>query len=124
MARPDVSSLAGAATNYSTSPGSQSRRRAGNGGPRPNRMPAVISEQALRGYALSEAEESPRTGGTSLEPQACRPEMIGPNALVRWAFYLSAFSIPFTRVYLPGTGERVGVLVCGGNTTAVDFARG
>jgi hypothetical protein len=33
-----------------------------------------------------------------------------PNGLVRWAFYLSVFSIPFMRVYLPGTGERVGVL--------------
>ncbi len=37
-------------------------------------------------------------------------EGLGPNALVRWAFYLSVFSIPFTRLYLPGTGERVGVL--------------
>jgi O-antigen ligase len=28
---------------------------------------------------------------------------------VRWAFYLSVFCIPFARVYLPGTGERIGV---------------
>lgn len=35
---------------------------------------------------------------------------VAPNALARWAFYLSAFSIPFARVYLPGTGERVGVI--------------
>ena len=32
-----------------------------------------------------------------------------PNALVRWAFYLSVFAIPFTRIYLPGTGDRIGV---------------
>jgi threonine dehydratase len=26
-------------------------------------------------------------------------------------------------LYRPGNGERVGVLICGGNTTAVDFSR-
>jgi O-antigen ligase len=36
-------------------------------------------------------------------------ELLSPNALVRWAFYLSIFSIPFLRLYVPGTGERVGV---------------
>ncbi len=40
----------------------------------------------------------------------CGPGISGPNLPVRWAFYLSAFSIPFMCVYLPGTGERVGVL--------------
>jgi O-antigen ligase len=28
---------------------------------------------------------------------------------VRWAFYLSVFAIPFVRLYLPGTGDRIGV---------------
>ena len=28
-----------------------------------------------------------------------------------------------SRVYVPANGERVGVLLCGGNTTAVDFGR-
>lgn len=37
-------------------------------------------------------------------------ETPGPNWAVRWAFYLSAFSIPFLSVYLPGTGERVGLI--------------
>jgi O-antigen ligase len=36
--------------------------------------------------------------------------MTVPNAFVRWVFLLSVFAIPFTCVYLPGTGERVGVL--------------
>jgi O-antigen ligase len=36
--------------------------------------------------------------------------MIGPSPLVRWTFYLSAFSIPFMCLYLPGTGNRIGVL--------------
>jgi threonine dehydratase len=26
-------------------------------------------------------------------------------------------------IYRPRNGERVGVLICGGNTTAVDFSR-
>jgi O-antigen ligase len=32
-----------------------------------------------------------------------------PNTLVRWAFYLSIFAIPFVRIYIPGTGDRLGV---------------
>jgi O-antigen ligase len=45
-----------------------------------------------------------------LEPRARPAEALSPNALVRWAFYLSVFAIPFTQLYLPGTGERIGVL--------------
>src|ERR1051326_8427645 len=33
-----------------------------------------------------------------------------PNVLVRLAFYASIVAIPFTELYLPGTGERVGVI--------------
>ncbi|MEW6301901.1 MAG: O-antigen ligase family protein [Verrucomicrobiota bacterium] len=29
---------------------------------------------------------------------------------MRWAFYLSIFTIPFYRFYLPGTGDRIGVI--------------
>jgi O-antigen ligase len=36
-------------------------------------------------------------------------DLLRPNFIVRWTFYLSVFSIPFVRLYLPGTGERVGV---------------
>jgi len=36
-------------------------------------------------------------------------DALQPNVLVRWAFYLSVLGIPFTRLYLPGTGERIGV---------------
>jgi threonine dehydratase len=28
-----------------------------------------------------------------------------------------------SRKYIPAKGERVGVLICGGNTTAVDFSK-
>jgi len=33
----------------------------------------------------------------------------------------AAFAALLSRRYEPAAGERVGVLVCGGNTTAVDF---
>jgi hypothetical protein len=36
-------------------------------------------------------------------------DFLRPNILVCWAFYLSIFAIPFTRLYLPGTGDRIGV---------------
>jgi O-antigen ligase len=36
-------------------------------------------------------------------------DALQPNGLVRWALYLSIFTIPFTRFYLPGTGDRIGV---------------
>lgn len=46
----------------------------------------------------------------SRTPQSARSvEFLRPNFLVRWAFYVSIFAIPFTRLYLPGTGDRVGV---------------
>ena len=40
---------------------------------------------------------------------ALADDALRPNFLVRWAFYLSIFSVPFGHLYLPGTGERVGV---------------
>ena len=36
----------------------------------------------------------------------------------------AAFAALLSRRYQPKPGERVGVLVCGGNTSAVDFSRG
>jgi threonine dehydratase len=35
----------------------------------------------------------------------------------------AAFAALLSRQYVPEAGERVGVVVCGGNTTAVDFSR-
>lgn len=35
----------------------------------------------------------------------------------------AAFAALLSRQYVPKVGERVGVLLCGGNTTAVDFSR-
>jgi hypothetical protein len=36
-------------------------------------------------------------------------DVLQPNVLVRWAFFLSVFCIPFTQLYLPGTGNKIGV---------------
>lgn len=36
-------------------------------------------------------------------------EQCVPNLLVVWAFYASLFAIPFLRLYVPGTGERLGI---------------
>src|SRR5262249_40428154 len=73
-------------------------------------MSAVTPEERLSRGARSEAAAPRRSGGDApdVPPDALR--MMVPNAFVRWAFLLSIFSIPFTCVYLPGTGDRVGVL--------------
>jgi hypothetical protein len=36
-------------------------------------------------------------------------DAVRPNLLVHWAFYISVFAIPFYNLYVPGTGERLGV---------------
>lgn len=73
-------------------------------------MPGVIPDEQPLGYALSGSgaavEDAPAPRAAALD----LPQRVGPNALVRWAFYLSAFAIPFTRLYAPGTGERFGVM--------------
>jgi O-antigen ligase len=33
-----------------------------------------------------------------------------PGVLVRWTFYIAIFTIPLYRFYLPGTGDRIGVI--------------
>jgi O-antigen ligase len=71
-------------------------------------MPAITSAERVRLVALREPEPPARSlpavqsaGGTT--------GSAGPNALVRWAFYVSVFAIPFARLYVPGTGDRLGV---------------
>jgi len=73
-------------------------------------MPAVIPDQLAERCARSEHKGLSDPATTRLESAGRRPELSRPNALVRWAFYLSAFAIPFARLYVPGTGERVGVI--------------
>jgi O-antigen ligase len=40
---------------------------------------------------------------------AGRLELLRPTALVQWAFYGSLFAIPYAQLYVPGTGDRLGV---------------
>src|SRR5881396_1366913 len=40
---------------------------------------------------------------------ARRAEALRPNLIVRCAFYLSLAAIPFFLLYVPGTGEHLGV---------------
>jgi threonine dehydratase len=54
------------------------------------------------------------------------PQITSPAKLDRMRDYgadLAAFAALSSGRYRPAAGERVGVLVCGGNTTAVDFNR-
>ena len=47
---------------------------------------------------------------TTVKPKTRPVVAVMPNTLVRWAFMLSVFAIPFTNLYLPGTGGELGVL--------------
>lgn len=73
-------------------------------------MSAVTPDERLSRGARSEAVTPRRSSGDSPDVPPAAPQTIAPNAFVRWVFLLSIFSIPFTCVYLPGTGDRVGVL--------------
>ena len=73
-------------------------------------MHDVIPEEQVRRPALPALECPPRPAIAARRLEVPGPQPISPNALVRWAFYLSVFSIPFARLYVPGTGERVGVI--------------
>src|ERR1051325_9778093 len=53
--------------------------------------------------------EAPARTAARATPNASGRELLRPNFLVLWAFYLSLLVIPFTRLYMPGTGDRLGV---------------
>jgi hypothetical protein len=72
-------------------------------------MSAFVSENRLPLTALTGVGPSPGSipvvsGIAGRDRDADRP-----GRLVLWAFFLFIFSIPFTSVYVPGTGERLGV---------------
>jgi O-antigen ligase len=68
---------------------------------------SVTSPAGVDGLPLPARAESALVQPGSSEPVG---DFLCPNTLVRWAFYLSVFSIPFSHLYLPGTGGRVGFL--------------
>ena len=65
---------------------------------------AVVSALVAPGLRENHGAEA-----RGLTAAADKGGLMAPNAFVRWAFYLSVFSIPFARLYVPGTGDRVGV---------------
>src|SRR5947207_14075624 len=73
-----------------------------------NNMPVIAPEMTVPRGGSEELEATRDLSSESVD----FPQMghgAGPNRLVRWAFYLSVFSIPFIRVYLPGSGDKIGI---------------
>lgn len=72
-------------------------------------MPALVKESIGSGRisAGAQAEARPRVASAAFV--SAPAELLRPNPIVSWAFYLSVFLIPFSRLYLPGTGDRLGV---------------
>ena len=72
-------------------------------------MPAIapVMSSPPGGFPKPDAGTESKAGRPLFGAQA--DDALRPNFLVRWAFYLSIFSVPFGHLYLPGTGERVGV---------------
>src|SRR5215207_3196515 len=50
-----------------------------------------------------------RQGTRRISRSASTLASLRPNFLVRWTFYFSLFAISFSRLYVPGTGDRIGV---------------
>src|SRR5439155_8606946 len=70
----------------------------------------MAPEMTFRADGSPEVEASTGPVVYRLGLGALADDALRPNCLVRWAFYLSIFSVPFSHLYLPGTGERVGVI--------------
>ena len=73
-------------------------------------MPAVVLDERAPLLALPDVGGGAGRAVAGSEAKARCLDLVTPNALVRWAFYVSVFSIPFVRLYVPGTGERLGVV--------------
>ena len=73
-------------------------------------MSSVVLDERAPLLAHSDEEVGPGRTVAAPEAKARCLDLVVPNALVRWTFYASVFSIPFARLYVPGTGERLGVL--------------
>jgi len=66
-------------------------------------METIVSKCAGPSLPLIERTDAERIFA------ATTAEALRPNLLVRWAFYLSIFAIPFYGLYIPGSGDRIGV---------------
>ena len=70
-------------------------------------MPAIAPDLSSPPGGALERGGRPKAASSGSDARSF--DVLRPNGLVRWAFYLSIFAIPFARLYVPGTGERVGV---------------
>lgn len=73
-------------------------------------MPDLVPEMNWPGVGVREFPARTESATIRSGYRALADESLRPNFLVRWAFYLSVFTIPFANLYLPGTGGKVGVL--------------
>jgi hypothetical protein len=73
-------------------------------------MPGYTPEMNWPGAGVFEWPARTESAAAGSGDEARVTETLHPNFLVRWAFYLSVFTIPFSHLYLPGTGGRIGVL--------------
>src|SRR2546430_5510514 len=105
LARADVSSVARPAKG-SAGP-DKDRRRVGRG-ENVRSMPTIapVISSPPGGFPKSDAGTECKAGRPGFG--ALADAALWPTVLVRRAFYLSAFAVPFGHLYLPGTGERVG----------------
>src|SRR5258705_3374675 len=110
VARADVSSLAGPVPprRDAASRGNSSfdclKQRDGSGS-----MSAITTgfSPLVEDHPKPDSRRTHKLGRPDLGTLAA--DALQPNVLVRWAFYISIFTIPFTQFYLPGTGHRIGV---------------
>lgn len=73
-------------------------------------MPAIAASDSPRLSSFGGIESLRECEANGRELGGEEVATTSPNGLARWAFYLAAFAIPFTRLYIPGSGERFGVI--------------
>src|SRR5438105_9257541 len=70
-------------------------------------MDAVYQKGVARAGTLAVPDESAPLRRRAV--YGSKAETFQPNFAVRCAFYLSIVAIPFLHLYIPGTGERLGI---------------
>jgi hypothetical protein len=69
-------------------------------------MPAVSDQSLVDNGALYPEVARPETRSRD---KLRNLDLLRPNLFVRTAFYFTLAAIPFLRLYVPGTDERVGI---------------
>src|SRR5712671_3117970 len=99
VARADVSSLAGPAEGCAGSErGARCDCRKQNNSI--GSMPAIITEISPPAEGVPKLDSRRASKASRPGFEASAADSLQPNFLVRWAFYVSVFSIPFALLYL------------------------